>query len=160
MEFCKGCSEMVKFGFILLPTTPMENQRCLDEDLKLYLMFPDREFDLVVFFTISYSGNRTSLNTHIIPCTQDFLLNGLLENSIIYLLDDGKSGSQWDILASPSKICSLMLSWSISFLFFLFSHLVSSECKLTEGGLSSVHSKFPLHEYSGLGEGLQVSEPQ
>lgn len=101
---------MVKFDFILLPTTPMENQRCLDEDLKLYLMFHDREFDLVVFFTISYSENRTSLNTQIIPCTQDFLVNRLLEKGIIYLLDDGKSGSQWDILASPLKICSLMLS--------------------------------------------------
>lgn len=50
------------FSFILLPTTHLENQRCLDKDLKLLFIFRNGEFDLGGFspFITSCGENRTS----------------------------------------------------------------------------------------------------
>ena len=68
-EFCKGWSKTVEFGFILLPTTSLENQRYLDEDFKLQFIFLNGESDLGDFspFTTTCGENRTSPLIYIDP---------------------------------------------------------------------------------------------
>lgn len=52
---------MVEFGFILLPTAHLENQRCVDENPKLHFIFLNGELDLRGFspFTTSCGENRS-----------------------------------------------------------------------------------------------------